>query len=102
MIYIACERGHWYAAFLVNRFHEHSAIKATAFETVFGRQYNGKLLPFGEFAFGLRKPMKKTGTSVWQGGIWIGKDESDMHVLITPWWTVSYSFDQKVLESVES
>ena len=73
-----------HAVFLLNRFHEHSAIKATAFETVFGRQYNGKLLPFGGFAFGLRKPMKKTGTSVWQGGIWIGKDESDMHVLITP------------------
>ena len=73
-----------HAVFLLNRFHEHSAIKATAFETVFGRQRNGKLLPFGEFAFGLRKPMKKTGTSVWQGGIWIGKDESDMHVLITP------------------
>ena len=73
-----------HAVFLLNRFHEHSAIKATAFETVFGRQRNGKLLPFGEFAFGLRKPMKKTGTSVWQGGMWIGKDESDMHVLITP------------------
>ena len=88
-----------HAVFLLNRFHEHSAIKATAFETVFGRQYNGKLLPFGEFAFGLRKPMKKTRTSVWQGGIWIGKDESDMHVLR---WAVSYSFNQKVLESVES
>ena len=26
--------------------------------------------------------MKKRGTSVWQGGVWIGKDENDMHVLL--------------------
>ena len=72
-----------HAVFLLNRFHEHSGIKATAFETVFGHKYNGKILPFGEFVFGLRQPLKKRGTSVWQGGIWIGKDEADMHVLVT-------------------
>ena len=72
-----------HAVFLLNRFHEHSGIKATAFETVFGHKYNGKILPFGEFVFGLRQPLKKRGTSVWQGGIWIGKDETDMHVLVT-------------------
>ena len=72
-----------HSVFLLNRFHEHSAIKATAFETVFGHKYQGKILPFGEFVFGLRQPLKKKGTSVWQGGIWIGKDEADMHVLVT-------------------
>ena len=72
-----------HSVFLLNRFHEHVAIRATAFETVFGQKYSGKLVPFGEFVFGLRQPMKKRGTSVWQGGVWIGKDENDMHVLLT-------------------
>ena len=73
-----------HAVFLLNRYHEHSAIRATSYETVFGRKYNGKILPFGEFVFGLRQPVKKEGTSVWQGGIWVGKDEADTHVLLTP------------------
>ena len=72
-----------HSVFLLNRFHEHSAIKATPYETVFGKKYMGKLLPFGEFVFGLRQPARQKGTSVWVGGIWVGKDQADMNILLT-------------------
>ena len=73
-----------HSVFLLNRFHEHAAIKATAFEMVHGQKYNGRLLPFGEFVFGLRQPVKQKGSSIWLGGIWVGKDNADMNVIITP------------------
>ena len=72
-----------HSSFLLNRFHEHAALKGTPYEIVFGKKYDGKLLPFGEFVFGLRQPAKKQGTSVWSGGIWVGKNAADMNVLVT-------------------
>ena len=73
-----------HSVFLLNRFHEHSGIRATAYETVFGKKYSGKLIPFGEFVFGLKKPSKKSGMNIWLGGIWVGKEStSDMNVVVT-------------------
>ena len=30
---------------------------------MFGHKYQGKILPFGEFVFGLRQPLKKKGAA---------------------------------------
>lgn len=72
-----------HASFLLNRFHERRALRATPFELVTGQAYRGKILPFGEFAFGLRKPVKAKGTSLWIGGIWVGKDRADMNIFLS-------------------
>ena len=51
---------------------------------MFGKKYNGKLIPFGEFVFGLKKPSKKSGMNIWLGGICVGKEStSDMNVVVT-------------------
>ena len=76
------------AVFLLNRFHEHTAIKSTPYELLHGRKYVGKILPYGEFVFGLRKPAKVQGTAVWVGGVWVGKDGTDMNVLLTAGGTI--------------
>ena len=73
-----------HAGWLLNRFHEHAALKCTPYQVVFGKQYSGKLLPFGEFAYGLRRPNTRKGGNLWSGGLWVGKDASDMDVLLTP------------------
>ena len=73
-----------HSVFLLNRFHEHAAIKSTAYEMVHGRKYNGRSVPFGEFVFGLRQPVQKKSSSIWLGGVWVGKDSADMNVIVTP------------------
>ena len=77
-----------HAVFLLNRFHEHTAIKSTPYELLHGKKYVGKILPYGEFVFGLRKPAKVQGTAVWVGGVWVGKDGTDMNVLLTAGGTI--------------
>lgn len=72
-----------HASFLLNRFHEHTALQATPYEIIMGRPYQGKILPFGEFVFGSRKPVKQKGTNLWIGGFWVGKNTSDMNLLLT-------------------
>ena len=68
-----------HSVFLLNRFHEHSGIRATAYETVFGKKYSGKLIPFGEL-----RPSKKSGMNIWLGGVWVGKEStSDMNIVVT-------------------
>ena len=73
-----------HSCFLLNRFHEHRALKATPYEICFGKKYDGKLMPFGEFCFGLKKPSKQKGVSAWTGGVWVGKDTVDMNIILTP------------------
>ena len=51
---------------------------------MFGKKYNGKLIPFGEFAFGLKKPSKESGMNIRLGGVWVGKEStSDMNIIVT-------------------
>ena len=73
-----------HSCFLLNRFHDHRALRGTPFEIVYGKKYDGKLMPFGEFCFGLKKPSKQKGVSTWTGGIWVGKDQNDMNIIVTP------------------
>ena len=77
-----------HSVFLLNRFHEHTAIRSTPYELVFGKKYVGKILRYGEFVFGLRKPARSHGTAVWVGGVWVGKDSADMNVLLTAGGTI--------------
>ena len=73
-----------HSCFLLNRFHEHRALKATPYEIGFGKKYEGRLMPFGEFCFGLKKPSKQKGVSTWTGGVWVDKDAADMNIILTP------------------
>lgn len=68
------------ASFLVNRFHERSAVRATPYELVTRNAYHGKIVPFGEFVSGPRKAVKQKG--LWLGGVWVGKDAADMNVIV--------------------
>ena len=52
---------HWaamHAAWIYSRFHVHACLKATQFQSLFGRPYRGKIPPFGQVVFGLdpKKP----------------------------------------------
>ena len=69
-----------HASWLLNRYHRHAAIGSTPFESVVGRPYLGKIAPFGEYVFALKKPEKK-GTANWIGGIYLGKNAQDMHLV---------------------
>ena len=73
-----------HSAWLLNRFHWHSSIAASPFATVHGRPYAGKIIPFGEYCYGLKKPtVKGTRSALWTGGIWVGKtSQQDMHLLM--------------------
>ena len=73
-----------HSAWLLNRFHWHSSIAASPFATVHGRPYGGKIIPFGEYCYGLKKPtVKGTRSALWTGGIWVGKtSQQDMRLLM--------------------
>ena len=69
-----------HASWLLNRYHRHAAIGSTPYESVVGRPYLGKIAPFGEYVFALKKPEKK-GTANWIGGIYLGKNAQDLHLV---------------------
>ena len=48
-----------HASWLLNRYHRRAAIGSTPYECVVGRPYLGKIAPFGEYVFALKKPEKK-------------------------------------------
>ena len=58
----------------------HAAIGSTPYESVVGRPYLGKIEPFGEYVFALKKPEKK-GTANWIGGIYLGKNAQDLRLV---------------------
>ena len=47
-------------------------------------QHAGKIIPFGEYCYALKKPtVKGTRSALWAGGIWVGKtSQQDMHLLM--------------------
>ena len=69
-----------HAGWLLNRYHSGNALGMCPYEVVYGRPYTGKIVPFGEYVYGLRKPLTKTAAN-WHGGIWLGKNEADMDVV---------------------
>ena len=70
------------SVFLLNRFHFHHTLRSTPFFALNGYNYTGKLLCFGEVAFGLKKPAKKGG-ALWIKGVWLGKNNQDANILAT-------------------
>jgi hypothetical protein len=75
-----------HGAWLLNRFHNHSTTKTSAFELVNGRRYAGKIASFGEVVLVLhrRGPNTKAGPQ-WVPGVWLTKtDGDDLHVVATP------------------
>ena len=62
-----------HASWLYNRFHLHSGTQSTAHHLAFGRPYNGRILPFAEYVFGLMRPDGVKSRSLWTGGIWVGR-----------------------------
>ena len=69
-----------HASWLLNRYHRHAAIGSTPYESVVGRPYLGKIAPFGEYVFALKKPEKK-GTANWISGIYLGKNAQDLRLV---------------------
>ena len=57
-----------HAAWLLNRYHVHSALMATPYETLMGKMYSGVIAQFGEYVYGLKSLMVKgTASSIWSG-----------------------------------
>ena len=71
-----------HSVFLLNRFHFHHTLRSTPFFALNGYNYTGKLLCFGEVAFGLKKPAKKGG-ALWIKRVWLGKNNQDANILAT-------------------
>ena len=69
-----------HAAWLVNRFHVHSAIKSTPYQQLHGKPFRGKIACFGSRCYGLDGTVDKHHPA-WLAGIWLGKDAADHDVL---------------------
>ena len=72
-----------HASWLYNRFHLRGETQSTAHHLAFGRPYTGRILPFGEFVFGLMRPDGVKSRSLWTEGIWVGKDVKYMEIIAT-------------------
>ena len=55
-------------------------LKATTFQSLFGRPCRGKIVPFGQVVFGL-DPKADKYRPAWIRGAWLGKDSADMDLL---------------------
>ena len=58
----------------------HAPLEATTFQSLFGRPYRGKIVPFGQVVFGLDPKVDKYRPA-WIRGAWLGKDSADMDLL---------------------
>jgi hypothetical protein len=73
-----------HGAWLLNRFHIASSIGTTAFMSLRGRPYKGRVCAFGEEVFAL-DPLQAKYSSQWRRGIWLTKDSTDMDIVaVTP------------------
>ena len=71
-----------HASWLYNRYHVHSSLRTTPFQSLFGRPYRGKIVAFGQNVFGL-DPKADKYRPAWIRGAWLGKDSSDMDLIST-------------------
>ena len=69
-----------HAAWLLNRFHVSSATDMTAFMSLRGRPYKGRVCLFGQVVYALDALQAKY-TAQWRRGVWLGKDEADMDIV---------------------
>ena len=71
-----------HAGFLLNRFVVQKG--KTPFEVLFGREYKGKLAPWGSVVLGKQLPKVKEKGEAWRKGIFVGKDMvSNMNLVST-------------------
>ena len=71
-----------HASWIYNRYHVHSSLRTTPFQSLFGRPYRGKIVAFGQTVFGL-DPKAGKYRPAWIRGAWLGKDSSDMDLIST-------------------
>ena len=71
-----------HASWIYNRYHVHSSLRTTPFQSLFGRPYRGKIVAFGQTVFGL-DPKADKYRPAWIRGAWLGKDSSDMDLIST-------------------
>ena len=69
-----------HAAWLLNRFHVSAVTGVTAFMSLRGRPYKGRVCLFAQMVYALDALQAKY-TAQWRRGIWLGKDEADMDVV---------------------
>ena len=66
-----------HGAWLLNRYHTSSSTGTTAFMSLRGRPYKGRIYAFGEEMFAL-DPLQAKYSTQWRRGIWLTKDGADM------------------------
>ena len=71
-----------HAAWIYSRFQVHVSLKVTPFQSLFGRPYRGRIIPFGQVVFGL-DPKADKYHPAWVRGAWLGKDLTHMDLLAT-------------------
>ena len=69
-----------HASFLLNCFHRHVMLDTTPYESAFGRAYRGKIAPFREYVYALKKLEKKPNAQ-WCGGIYLSKTRNDLRII---------------------
>ena len=70
-----------HSAWLLNRFHRHSALGCTPYQSLFGRPYKGQVANFGQDMYGISQKKTKYKAQ-WTRGVWVGKDHADQDMLI--------------------
>ena len=69
-----------HAAWLINRFHDRTAIKSTPDQQIHSRPFRGKVACFGSLCYGLDGTVNKHHPQ-WLAGVWLGKDASVHDIL---------------------
>ena len=71
-----------HSAWLYNRYHVHSTMKTTPYQSLYGRPYKGKITSFGQTVYGLDPRISKFKPA-WKKGAWLGKDTAGMDLIST-------------------
>ena len=69
-----------HSAWIHGRFHIHSSLRTTPYQSLFGGPYRGKIVCFGQIIFGL-DPKADKYRRAWIRGAWLGKDAADMDLI---------------------
>ena len=69
-----------HSAWLINRFHVHSALKSTPYQQLHGKPFRGRIACFGSLCYGMDGKVDKHHPA-WLSGIWLGKDAADHDIL---------------------
>jgi len=75
-----CQWAAMHSAWIYDRFHIHSSLRTTPYQSLFGRPYSGKIACFGQTIFGLDPKADKYRPACIRGA-WLGKDAADMGLI---------------------